>query len=118
MDIGAWLRSLGLEQYEAVFLAHAIDPEVLLDLSELDLEKLGVLLGHRKKLLKAIAALPAALSSQMPPHPALKKVVPDAERRQLTVMFCDLVGSNWQAAWIWKICARSLRPTRPASVPK
>ena len=57
MDIGAWLQSLGLEQYEAVFRANAVDAEVLPELGEADLEKLGVLLGHRKKLLKAIAAL-------------------------------------------------------------
>src|ERR671921_248950 len=57
MDVGAWLQSLGLEQYEAVFRANAVDAEVLSELGEADLEKLGVLLGHRKKMLKAIAAL-------------------------------------------------------------
>ena len=57
MDIGAWLRDWGLERYANSFEAHAIDAEVLAELTEADLEKLGVLLGHRKKLLKAIAAL-------------------------------------------------------------
>jgi hypothetical protein len=55
MDLGRWLRSLGLQQYEAVFRENAIDETVLPDLTDQDLEKLGVLLGHRRKLLRAIA---------------------------------------------------------------
>ena len=55
MDIGAWLRGLGLEQYETLFRENDIDAEVLSDLTDGDLEKLGVTLGHRKRLLKAIA---------------------------------------------------------------
>ena len=55
MDVGSWLRSLGLGQYEAAFRDNAIDAEVLPELTDGDLEKLGVLLGHRKRLLKAIA---------------------------------------------------------------
>ena len=96
MDIGAWLRDWGLERYADSFEAHAIDAEVLAELTEADLEKLGVLLGHRKKLLKAIAALREpdketagrgeAGASRAPPR--------EAERRQLTVLFCDLVGST------------------------
>ena len=54
MDIGTWLRGLGLEQYEPVFRDNAIDLETLPDLTETDLEKLGVLLGHRKRILRAI----------------------------------------------------------------
>ena len=57
MDLGSWLWSLGLEQYEAVFRETAIDLSVLPDLTDQDLEKLGVLLGHRRKLLRAIATL-------------------------------------------------------------
>jgi hypothetical protein len=57
MDVGDWLRGLGLEQYEAAFRENAIDAEVLPDLMDQDLEKLGVLLGHRRKLLRAIANL-------------------------------------------------------------
>lgn len=57
MDISAWLRELGLERYADAFEANAIDHEVLPDLTEADLEKLGVPLGHRKKLLRAIADL-------------------------------------------------------------
>jgi SAM domain (Sterile alpha motif) len=59
VDIAAWLRSLGLERYIETFRANAIDAEVLPELVEADLGKLGLLLGHRKKLLKAIAALRA-----------------------------------------------------------
>jgi class 3 adenylate cyclase/predicted ATPase len=96
MDVGAWLRSLGLAQYEAAFREHAIDREVLPELSENDLEKLGLPLGHRKRLLKAIAVLgsQAATSSgdaSIPLGPASRDT---AERRQLTVMLCDLVGST------------------------
>ena len=57
MDVGGWLRSLGLAQYEPMFRAHEIDSEVLPELSEGDLEKLGLPLGHRKRLIKAIGAL-------------------------------------------------------------
>ena len=95
MDIAAWLRSLGLERHEEAFRANEIDWEVLPELSEADLEKLGLPLGPRKKLLKAIAGLsegtgPAAAS----PAVAAPVTTPEAERRQLTVMFCDLVGST------------------------
>ena len=57
MDVGVWLRGLGLEQYEALFRENDIDAEVLSDLTDGDLEKIGVSLGHRKRLLKAIALL-------------------------------------------------------------
>ena len=93
MEIGEWLRSLGLEKYEAVFRDNEIEADVLPELTELDLEKLGLPLGPRKRLLKAIATLAAekklAVSSGPP------RVRPDvAERRQVTVMFSDLVGST------------------------
>src|SRR5215472_4043810 len=92
MDIAAWLRGLSLERYAEAFRDNAIELEILPELSEADLEKIGVLLGHRKIMLKAIAEL-------RPPAPQplaqIAPVVPDAaERRQLTVMFCDLVGST------------------------
>jgi hypothetical protein len=69
MDLGGWLRSLGLEQYEATFRANAIEADVPHDLTGQDLEKLGVLLGHRRRLLRAIAELngrPAARISASP----------------------------------------------------
>jgi len=103
MDLGGWLRSLGLEQYEAAFRENAIDAEVLPDLTDQDLEKLGVLLGHRRKLLRAIANLQgiekgaATVAVPITP-PAASPPVDAAERRQVTVMFSDLVGSTALAA--------------------
>ena len=91
MDIGIWLRGLGLQQYELAFRDNAIDAESLPDLTEGDLEKLGVLLGHRKRILRALEDLRAAA----PPAPSpAAPVRAEAERRQLTVMFCDLAGST------------------------
>jgi class 3 adenylate cyclase len=91
VEIGIWLSSLGLERYEPAFRDNAIDAEVLPELTEADLEKLGVLLGHRKRMLRAIAELGTA---PLRAAPAPER----AERRQLTVMFCDLVGSTALAA--------------------
>ena len=96
MDIGVWLRSLGFEQYEALFRENDIDAEILGDLTDVDLEKLGVSLGHRKHLLKAIASLGEAQTQGKSSKPrAIRRSAADAAgRRQLTVMFCDLVGST------------------------
>ena len=69
MDVGSWLRSLGLEQYEALFRDNAVDAEVLVELTDTDLEQLGVLLGHRKRLLKAGPTEPAATPTSPPPLP-------------------------------------------------
>src|SRR5262245_59986239 len=95
MDVAGWLRGLGLERYEQTFRDNAIDAEVLPALTDADLEKLGVLLGHRKRLLKAIAELGKgeATATSLPEVP-VESSVPMAERRQLTVLFCDLVGST------------------------
>jgi len=98
MDIGGWLRGLGLERYEQAFRNNEIDWALLPKLTADDLKDLGVtLVGHRRKLLEAIAELSAAGA---PPEP-IPSTAPsggtagaDAERRQLTVMFCDLVGST------------------------
>ena len=99
MDVGEWLRSLGLSQYEALFRQNDIDAEVLSELTDGDLEKFGVSFGHRKRLLKAIASLAAADPVAKPAGPAPSQTALDAgERRQLTVMFCDLVGSTALAA--------------------
>src|ERR1700757_594979 len=99
MDVGSWLRSLGLGQYEAAFRANEIDETVLPSLTAEDLKELGVAaLGHRRKLLDAIAALRTGESAKAQPPdalPATDKTVRDtAERRQVTVMFSDLVGST------------------------
>jgi hypothetical protein len=68
MEIGGWLRSLGLEQYEAAFHANAVDADVLRDLTDQDLQKLGVLLGHRHRLLQAIATLNGTFAAKSPPR--------------------------------------------------
>src|SRR5271167_2327867 len=97
MDVGDWLRCQGLSQYEMSFRENGVDAEVLTDLTDADLEKLGVLLGHRKRLLKAIAKLKSAAGEPVLGQPATKpepRPHEAAERRQLTVMFCDLVGST------------------------
>ena len=100
MDVGGWLRRLGLEQYEAAFRENKIDDTVLPSLTAEDLKDLGVgFVGHRRKLLDAIAALRAQASAPTPPLSdaplAIDKAAKDtAERRQVTVMFSDLVGST------------------------
>ena len=102
MDVAAWLRGLGLEQYAQLFRDNDIDGEILCGMTAEDLKELGVSsFGHRRRLLNAIAALggepptrdvaqsaTSATSAPTSPPPT------DAERRQLTVMFCDLVGST------------------------
>ena len=96
MDIAAWLGGLGLEEYEPAFRDNRVDAEILPKLTGEDLREIGVAtVGDRRKLLEAIAALreggappPAAEPPAAAPPPS------DAERRQLTVMFCDLVGST------------------------
>jgi predicted ATPase/class 3 adenylate cyclase len=91
--IAEWLASIGLGEYAQRFGDNAIDLSVLRDLTEQDLKDLGVLLGHRRKMLRAIAELKGDVlrTSQAGTKPAPRD---GAERRQLTVMFCDLVGST------------------------
>src|SRR5260370_7811281 len=99
MDVGAWLRSVGLGRYEAAFSDNSIDADVLPDLTDGDLAQLGVNLGDRKRLLKAIASLAATEPAARPMSPAPRSSSTDAaERRPITVMFCDLVGSTSLAA--------------------
>jgi class 3 adenylate cyclase/predicted ATPase len=89
MEVAEWLRKLGLEQYEPAFRANEIDARVLPSLTAEDLKDLGVnLVGHRRRLLDAIAALGTEARAPSDAPAAA------AERRQLTVMFCDLVGST------------------------
>jgi class 3 adenylate cyclase len=94
MDVGDWLRRLGLGQYEAVFRDAEIGADVLAKLTDADLGQLGVPLGNRKRLLKAIASLGAAETAARPISRSPTPPSDTAERRQLTVMFCDLVGST------------------------
>src|SRR3954453_448151 len=99
MNIGGWLRNLGLERYELLFIENAIDSDGLAGLTEGDLEKIGIPLGDRKRLIKAIRTMladsPTTFTSGVgenaqsgQPHVAA------AERRHLTVMICDLVDST------------------------
>jgi class 3 adenylate cyclase/predicted ATPase len=114
VDIAAWLYSLGMQQYEQAFRDNAIDGAILPALTADDLKDLGVtLVGHRRRLLAAIAALSSPVpapglssssdgldplagrrSARSPEHAVEGRVGAEAERRQLTVMFCDLVGST------------------------
>ena len=110
MDIGGWLRSLGLEKYEAAFRENEISEKVLLRLTGDDLKELGVnALGHRRTLLDAIATLRAGskTETQTPLAPALGPQTTAetpatwhaaGERRHVTVMFCDFVDSTVIAA--------------------
>ncbi len=98
-EIADWLKTLGMSEYAERFAENAIDFSVLPDLTDQDLEKLGVLLGHRRKLLRAIADLKDIKKSE--PEVAVAAAIPaaprpqdSAERRQVTVMFSDLVGST------------------------
>src|SRR5277367_5954811 len=100
MDVVAWLRGLGLERYAPAFRDNDVDGEVLPELTADDLISIGVTsVGHRRKLLAAIAALrvehPTSAQSAASATPApTSPATIDAERRQLNVMFCDLVGST------------------------
>ena len=102
-SVPAWLRELGLERYVQVFAENDVDLDAVRLLCESDLEKLGVSLGHRKRLLKAIAELngvvsPAPLPAVAPTASRESDAAPAivateaGERRQLTVLFCDMVG--------------------------
>ena len=120
MDVVVWLQSLGLGKYEAAFRENEIDETVLPNLTAEDLKELGVTaLGHRRKLLDAIAALrgegsaktPSMAAAIAPPSAAMAPAVPVAEavgeRRYLTVMFCDLVGSTAISAQLDTKCGKA-----------
>src|SRR5499426_4101241 len=101
MDVGGWLRDLGLERYEPAFIENAIDGDVLPELTESDLKKLGIPLGDRKRLIRAIRAMAAGSPNAFVASAAVggdaqtaQPRVAAAERRHLTVMICDLVGST------------------------
>ena len=98
-QIADWLERLGLSEYAQRFAENGIDISVLRYLTEQDLKDIGVLLGHRRKMLAAIAALAGAPAATGPPPAAVEPKPHDsAERRQVTVMFSDLVGSTALAA--------------------
>ena len=91
-DVNAWLEQLGLGIYAGSFAEQDIDLDVVPELTDADLRELGLSLGHRRKFLKAATELAAAES--LPENTGWAATRPEAERRQLTVMFCDLVGST------------------------
>ena len=102
--IAEWLASLGLSEYAQRFADNHIDVSVLPDLTDQDLTELGVPIGHRRKILRAIAELDGAAL-----EPAEARIEPlprdEAERRHLTVMFCHLIGSDaLSARWTRKTC--------------
>ncbi len=101
MDVGGWLRGLGLERYEPAFRDNDVEADILPKLTADDLLAIGVTsVGHRRKLLEAIASLTAQpdrhIETVAPTEEAGVATPPasQAERRQLTVLFCDLVGST------------------------
>ena len=99
MDLGSWLRSIGLERYEPAFRENEINERVLPSLTQEDLKEIGVgPVGHRRILLEAIAVCAPMLARQAPPPDVLPTIETPpkdtAERRQVTVMFSDLVGST------------------------
>jgi class 3 adenylate cyclase len=94
-DLRLWLQRIGLEQHAETFAANDIDFDVLPDLSDEDLKELGLSLGHRRRLLRAIAVISTERSQPAPEAAeASGDTGREAERRQLTVLFCDLVGST------------------------
>jgi SAM domain (Sterile alpha motif) len=101
MDVGAWLRSLSLNQYETLFHQNDVDAEVLVDLTDGDLEKLGVSLGHRKRLLKAIASLGEAQTPEKPASPGPTSPPADAAERHCQTKFytaCSRTRVGWSSA--------------------
>jgi len=94
VDIAEWLKGLDLSQYASAFADNDIDEQILSELTAEDLAAIGVAsVGHRRRLLSAIAALRGPATPLASP-PAASSIPAEAERRQLTVMFCDLVGST------------------------
>jgi hypothetical protein len=95
-QIADWLKKLGMSEYDQLFADNSIDDvSILRDLTDQDLKDVGVPLGHRRKMLRAIAELSgAAPAAPQPTVEAEPKLQDAAERRQLTVMFTDLVGSS------------------------
>jgi class 3 adenylate cyclase len=96
LDVSRWLVEQGLGHHAEAFTRNGVAGDVLCDLTDGDLKELGLNLGDRKRLFKALAALNATHTAERSEGAeATTPVVPrDAERRQLTVLFCDLVGST------------------------
>src|ERR1700736_2558723 len=94
-EIDDWLKRLGMSEYAQRFAENGIDLSVLRHLTDQDLKDIGVFLGHRRKILAAIAELAGVVPTVPGPVATTEPWTQDAaERRQLTVVFCDLVGST------------------------
>jgi SAM domain (Sterile alpha motif) len=94
-QVGGWLDKLGMSEYAQRFVENGIDFSVLPHLTDQDLKDIGVLLGHRRKILAAITEVKGTAPAAPAPTPATEPKPQDtAERRQVTVMFSDLVGST------------------------
>jgi class 3 adenylate cyclase len=93
-DIAEWLREIGLSEYSQRFAENGIDISVLPHLTDQDLKEIGVLLGHRRKILVAIGRLAVATATTSPAIPVEPQAREIAERRQVTVLFSDMVGST------------------------
>ena len=126
MDLGGWLRNLGLDEYAAAFRENGIDEHVLCHVTAEDLRRIGVsAVGDRRRLLVAIGELAgASLSMELSPTPSfgLRPKTPEvsAERRPITVMFCDLVGSTGLAASLdvedWRVLLSAYLDAASAAV--
>ena len=122
-EIGGWLRSIGLGEHEDLFVKNDIDIEIVRELTESDLVTLGLSLGHRKRLLRAVRAMDpvqevaktGTASTETPPeaHDPADAV---AERRHITVMFCDVVGSTGIAGRVRRRGAERIAPRVPVRV--
>ena len=116
-EISDWLENLGMLEYADRFVENRIDVSVLPELTDLDFEKIGVAVGDRRKILRAIRELASTAPSAQQRVLVRAKPQDTAERRQVTVMFSDLVGSTALSARIGtrRTCARSFQPIRDAS---
>lgn len=98
--IRQWLEAVGLPQYAAAFEANDVEPDVLAALADEDFERLGVSLGHRKRIVLALRGTSVRVPDRSPPEntagirPSIESLTAQGERRQVTVLFCDLVGST------------------------
>ena len=121
-DIARWLEGLGLGQYTRAFAENAITPALLPEITDDDLRELGVAaLGHRKSMLGAIRTMSGEKPAPLSESPRDTAAPPEAERRQLTVLFCDLVGSTALSAALdpedIRELLRGYRPGHGASCP-
>ena len=116
MDVGGWLRNLGLGQYESAFIKNAIDTDVLPELTEGDLEKLGIPLGDRKRLIKAIKAVAGGSPSALITSEVGENAPSDARRApslDRDVLRSGRVGCSIRIGWIRKTCGGRLAPFAP-----